>query len=99
MLISRILVDRIIDLYKYRPILINATYDSLTFSSMGYAEVGNKWVKKDFVQERVEADKPSKIFVDLEALLLRDLEELKTRSVDSKLFRMLLKSVFPFERY
>jgi len=52
LLISRILVDRIVDLSMFTPIVINATYDSYTFSSMGYVQVGDKWVKKDSVKAR-----------------------------------------------
>uniref|UniRef100_M1DC74 Ulp1 protease family, C-terminal catalytic domain containing protein n=1 Tax=Solanum tuberosum TaxID=4113 RepID=M1DC74_SOLTU len=36
LLISRILVDRLVDLSMFTPIVINATYDSRTFSTMGY---------------------------------------------------------------
>ncbi|KAH0653076.1 hypothetical protein KY289_030754 [Solanum tuberosum] len=42
LLISRILVDRFVDLSMFTPIVINATYDSRTFSSMGYVQVGDK---------------------------------------------------------
>jgi len=52
LLISRILVDRLVDLSMFTPIVINATYDSYTFSSMGYVQVGDKWVKKDSVKAR-----------------------------------------------
>lgn len=71
LLLSQILVDRLIDLSKYIPFVINATYNSRTFSSMGYVEVGNKWVKKDSVQEWAKADKPSKISVDQQLFFLR----------------------------
>lgn len=80
LLISQILVDRL-NLSKYRPTVINASQNSLSFSSMGYLEVGNKWVKKNFVQERAEAAKPTKISTDSTVLLLKYSEELKTRIV------------------
>ncbi|KAG5611587.1 hypothetical protein H5410_022868, partial [Solanum commersonii] len=38
LLISQILVDKMVDLSMFTPIVINATYDSRTFSSMGYVE-------------------------------------------------------------
>lgn len=36
LLISQILVDRLSDFFKYRPTVINSTYESRTYSSMGY---------------------------------------------------------------
>ncbi|KAL3332595.1 hypothetical protein AABB24_032924 [Solanum stoloniferum] len=79
LLISRILVDRLVDLSMFKPIVINATYDLRTFSSMGYIEVGNMWVKKDFVQEMADTAKPIKISAESAALLLKESDELKTR--------------------
>lgn len=70
LLISRILVDRRVDLSMFNPIEINATYDSLTFSSMGYVHLGNKWVKKDSVKAKIETVKPTKISAESVALLL-----------------------------
>ncbi|KAG5615485.1 hypothetical protein H5410_015309 [Solanum commersonii] len=52
LLISRILVDHRVDLSMFNPVEINATFDSLTFSSMGYVHLGNKWVKKDSVKAK-----------------------------------------------
>lgn len=48
---------------------------------MRYVEIGNKWVNKDSVQERVETTKSTRISTDFAALLLKDEEELKTRLV------------------
>ncbi|KAH0773405.1 hypothetical protein KY290_010542 [Solanum tuberosum] len=79
LLISRILVDRLIDLSIFKPIEISATYDSRTFSSMGYVEVGNKWVKKDSVQKFTDVAKPTKISAESTTLLLQDFDEVKTR--------------------
>ena len=56
LLISRIIVNSLVDLSIFTPYLINATYYSLTFSSMGYVQVGEKWVKKDSV--KAWADSP-----------------------------------------
>uniref|UniRef100_M1DZ15 Uncharacterized protein n=1 Tax=Solanum tuberosum TaxID=4113 RepID=M1DZ15_SOLTU len=46
---------------------------------MGYVEVGNKWVKKDSVQELADVAKPTKISAESTALLLQDSDEVKTR--------------------
>ncbi|KAH0650519.1 hypothetical protein KY284_030431 [Solanum tuberosum] len=79
LLISWILVDRLVDLSMFTPIVINATYESRTFCSMGYVQVGDKWVKKDSVKARTKTPKPSKISVDSAAILLQDNDEVKTR--------------------
>ncbi|KAH0712180.1 hypothetical protein KY289_008139 [Solanum tuberosum] len=79
LLISRIIVDRLLDLSMFTPVCINATYDSRTFSSMGYVQVENKWVKKDSVKARAETSKSTKISADLAALLMHDNDELNTR--------------------
>ncbi|KAG5606433.1 hypothetical protein H5410_027925 [Solanum commersonii] len=79
LLISRIQVDRLVDLSMFKPIEISATYDSHTFSSMRYVQVGNKWVKKDSVQAKVDTSKPTKISAESASLLLQDFDELKTR--------------------
>ncbi|KAG5586670.1 hypothetical protein H5410_047104, partial [Solanum commersonii] len=78
LLISRILVDRLVDLSMFTPIVINATYDSCTFSSRGYMQVENKWIKKDSVKIRAETSKPTKISTNSTALLMQDNDELKT---------------------
>ncbi|KAG5606734.1 hypothetical protein H5410_028226 [Solanum commersonii] len=66
----------------FKPIEIIATYDSRTFSSMGYVEVGNRWVKKDSIRERADTTKPTKISAESAALLLQDYDELKTHIID-----------------
>jgi len=76
---SRILVDRLVDLSMFTPIVINATYDSHTFSSMGYVQVENKWVKKVSVKARAKTSKPTKISTDSASVLMQDNDELKTR--------------------
>lgn len=35
-LVSRIIVDSLVDLSRFKPIEVDATYDTKTFSSMGY---------------------------------------------------------------
>ena len=46
LLISRIIVDCLVDLSLFTPSLISATYDFHTFSSTGYVQVGEKLVKR-----------------------------------------------------
>uniref|UniRef100_M1DDU3 Uncharacterized protein n=1 Tax=Solanum tuberosum TaxID=4113 RepID=M1DDU3_SOLTU len=75
LLISRILVD----LSMFTPIVINASYDFRTFSSMGYVQVKDKWVKKDSFKARAETLKHTIFFADSTAILLQDNDELKTR--------------------
>ncbi|KAG5608959.1 hypothetical protein H5410_020240 [Solanum commersonii] len=42
LLVSRIIVNSLVDLSNYKPVEVNATYDTNTFSSMGYVlEVGD----------------------------------------------------------
>lgn len=72
-------MDKLIDLSIFKPNEISATYVSRTFSNMGYVEVGNRWVKKDSVQECVDAAKHTKISAESAALLFQDSDELKTR--------------------
>ena len=57
-LMSRIIVDSLVDLSMFTPSLINATYDSHTFSSMGYVQVGEKWVKMDSITARADSPEP-----------------------------------------
>lgn len=40
LLISRILIDRLVDLYDSKPLEIVSTYDNRTFSNMDYVLVG-----------------------------------------------------------
>lgn len=54
LLISHILVDSIIGLSKYRLVKITSTYDSRTFSSMGYTLVEGRRCKKDSVKVKVD---------------------------------------------
>ncbi|KAG5615587.1 hypothetical protein H5410_015411 [Solanum commersonii] len=79
LLISHTLVDRLADLSMLTPVVINTTYDSNIFYSMGYVQVEEKWVKKEFVKARAESIKTTKNYAESAALLLQDNEELKTR--------------------
>uniref|UniRef100_M1DUH3 Uncharacterized protein n=1 Tax=Solanum tuberosum TaxID=4113 RepID=M1DUH3_SOLTU len=72
LLISRILFDRLVDLSSFKPLEIIATYDTRTFSSMGYVLVGTTWLKKKSVKARTKSVKPTRIYADSTAILLKD---------------------------
>lgn len=50
LLISRIIVDSLVDLSNYRPSLTDATYDTQTFPSMDYMLINEKLYRKECVQ-------------------------------------------------
>ncbi|KAG5619627.1 hypothetical protein H5410_004845 [Solanum commersonii] len=77
LLISRIIVDSLVDLSPFRPSLIDATYDTRTFSIIGYVLINNKWYKKESVQQRADAPKFTRISVDSTALLLKETDLIK----------------------
>ncbi|KAK4728754.1 hypothetical protein R3W88_021742 [Solanum pinnatisectum] len=79
LLISRIIVDSLVDLSPFRPSLIDATYDTRTFSSMGYVLINDKWYRKESVQQRANAPKVTRISADLAALLLKEADLIKVR--------------------
>ncbi|KAG5580429.1 hypothetical protein H5410_051056 [Solanum commersonii] len=79
LLISRIMVDTLVDFSGYKHVEISSTYDSRTFSSMCYTLVGNQWYKKDSVKERVETVRVTKVSVDYASLLLKDMKDVKAR--------------------
>ncbi|KAH0712803.1 hypothetical protein KY290_008378 [Solanum tuberosum] len=79
LLISRIIVESLVDLSKYRPTLIDATYDTRIFSSMGYVLVNDKWYKKESVQSRADTPRAIRISADFSALLLKEAEHIKVR--------------------
>lgn len=79
LLISRILVDTLVDFSGYKHVEISATYDSRTFSSMCITLVGNQWYKKDSVKARVETVRVTKVSVDYASLLLKDMKDVKAR--------------------
>ena len=97
-LMSRIIVDSLVDLSMFTPSLINATYDSHTFPSMEYVKNGKKWVKKDSLKARADSPKRSKISADSATILFQDNEEVKTRllTVEWKLktFPDAVKGIF-----
>ncbi|KAG5571104.1 hypothetical protein H5410_060870 [Solanum commersonii] len=103
LLISRFSMERLVDLSMFKPIEISATYDSRTFSSMGYMEVGNRWVRKDSVQEKTNTVRSTKISTESATLLLQDSDELKTRILvvecGSKTLHDVVEKVFRLQKY
>ncbi|KAG5631596.1 hypothetical protein H5410_003313 [Solanum commersonii] len=79
LLISRIIVDSLVDLSKYKPTLIDATFDIRTFSSMRYVLVNDKWYKKESVQSRADIPRATRISGDSAALLFKEAEHIKVR--------------------
>ncbi|KAH0670729.1 hypothetical protein KY290_026127 [Solanum tuberosum] len=69
LLISRIIVNSLVDLSQFMPALIDATYDTRTFSSMGYVLINDKWYKKESVQQRADAPYPRPLASQLTQLL------------------------------
>lgn len=94
LLISRIIVDSLVDLSKFKPVEIAATYDIRTFSSMGYVFVEKKWHKKESLKARIDTPKVSWVSIDSASLLLQEAEELKpcTATLESNL-QVMLKNV------
>ncbi|KAG5602432.1 hypothetical protein H5410_033802 [Solanum commersonii] len=92
-LLKRIIVDSLVDLSKYRPTLTDATYDTRTFSSMGYVLVNKKWYKKESVQSRVDTPRATRISVDSVALLLKEAEHIKLRIEMGGLKKDAIRSV------
>lgn len=43
--------DSLVDLSQFSPIVIDVTYNTSTFSSMGYVLINYKWYKKESVQQ------------------------------------------------
>lgn len=72
LLISRILQDSLVDLSGYKPIEISGTYDSRTFSSMGYVLIDKKCCRKDSVKGKVEVPKVSKVSADSASVLIKE---------------------------
>ena len=51
-------MSSLVDPFMFTPTLINATYYYHTFSSIGYVQVGEKWVKKNSVKARSDSPEP-----------------------------------------
>lgn len=69
------------DLSKYTPVEVAATYDSRTFSSVGYTLVNKKWHKKKSLKAKVDAPKATRASADSVSLLLKEAEDIKTQIV------------------
>ncbi|KAF3613992.1 hypothetical protein FXO38_35931 [Capsicum annuum] len=87
LLITRILMFYSIDIYAYPSIEVTATYNSRTFSSMGYVLVEYEWCQKEFAHAMAELPKVSKSASNLSTSLLKELEEL------NKWFKAIEESV------
>ncbi|KAH0658173.1 hypothetical protein KY289_026921 [Solanum tuberosum] len=79
LLIYRIIVDSLVDLSKCMPALIDATYETGTFSSMGFVHVNDKWYEKESVQSRADTPRDTRISADSVVLLLKEAEHIKVR--------------------
>lgn len=87
LLISRIMIKSQVDLSGFQATEISATYDSRKFASMGYTLIDKKWHKKDSIKAKADAPKPTRIPADAVALLLKEVEEIKSHltSLDSNM--------------
>lgn len=75
--INRILNYYFIDLLGFPKVKVTATYDCKTFTSMGYALIGNKWYRKDSVKSRSDLPKVSKSDTNSTFTLLKDMKKFK----------------------
>lgn len=80
LLIFSIIVDALVDISMYTTIEESATYDSRTFSSMGYTLIDKTW-HKESLKLRLDAIKETHVSTDSSSLLLKEAEELKTHMV------------------
>ena len=72
LLISKIIVDSLVDLSNYKSTFIVAMYDTPTISSMDYVFINKKWYQKKFVQSRAETPRDTRISVESTTLLLKE---------------------------
>uniref|UniRef100_M1DGR1 Uncharacterized protein n=1 Tax=Solanum tuberosum TaxID=4113 RepID=M1DGR1_SOLTU len=77
LLISRIIIDSFVDLSQFKHVVIDVTYDTRTFSIMGYVLIDNKWHKKESAKARAKALKASCISDDSTAILLKEAKNIK----------------------
>lgn len=61
LLISRIIIENMVDLSKFKPTKISSTYDTRTFSSMGYTLVDKKWHKKEALNSKIDAPEATRV--------------------------------------
>ncbi|KAF3655497.1 putative iron/ascorbate oxidoreductase-like isoform X1 [Capsicum annuum] len=77
LLITQILLFYFINLSDYLSIEVAVTYDSRTFSSMGYVLVEDEWCRNEFAHAKVEPLKVSKSVSNPSVSLMKKLEEFK----------------------
>lgn len=77
LLISRILRDSQVDLFRFKATEVSATYDSHTFASMGYTLIDNQWHKKVSLKWKTDAPKSTRISADYVALITKEVDEIK----------------------
>ncbi|KAF3653475.1 hypothetical protein FXO38_13248 [Capsicum annuum] len=77
LLITRILLFYSINLSAYPSVEVSATYDSRTFSSMGYVLVEDKWCRKESACAKAEPSKVSTSIYNPYVSLMKELKELK----------------------
>lgn len=70
LLILRIIVHSLVDLSAYKSTLIDATYDTRTFSNIGYVLIDAKCYKKESVQQKPNTSKATRITTDFACPLL-----------------------------
>lgn len=58
---------------------ISGTYDSKTFSNMGYVLLNTEWCIKDSSKERIDLTKVKKVLSNLVLPMMKEIEELKDR--------------------
>lgn len=91
LLITLILLYYSIDLSSYPSMEVFATYNSKTFSSMGYNLVDNEWSKKDSAQAKSKLLKVSKSISNPMIVVIKELEDLKDHFTDIKKVVMLFQ--------
>ncbi|KAH0661282.1 hypothetical protein KY284_026213 [Solanum tuberosum] len=90
LLISRIIIDSLVDLSQFKHVFIDVTYDR-TFSTMGYVLIDNKWHKKESAKERAKALKASCISDDSAAILLKEAKDIEVHLDGLKSYMQVLQ--------
>ena len=67
------------DISKYNTTLIDASYDTRTFSSMGYVFVNEKWYKKESIHTRTETPQATHIFDCSTTLHIKKADHIKVK--------------------
>lgn len=82
--ITRILLHYSIDLFEYPLVEVSATYNSKTFTSMGYVSIDSEWSKKDLSKTQSDTLKVSKSMSNPVFSTVKELEKLKDRLKEIK---------------